>query len=64
MRVPPDRLTMFKYRKAARRLSDWIIAGSSEEGTEGLAAGIVDQSPPKLVAPPPGAAQREARSAA
>ena len=33
MKVPPDRDNMFKYRKAARRLSDWIIAGSSEEGT-------------------------------
>ena len=63
-KVPPDRLTIFKYRKAARRLSDWVVAGSPDEGTEGLAAGIVDQSPPKLVAPPPGAAQREARSAA
>ena len=63
-KVPPDRLTIFKYRKAARRLSDWVVAGSPDEGTEGLAAGIVDQAPPKLVAPPPGAAQREARSTA
>eukprot|EP00966_Prymnesium_polylepis_P056968 1318966-Prymnesium_polylepis.1 len=55
---------MFKYRKAARRLSDWIIAGSREEGADGLAAGITDQAPPTLVAPPPLAAQREARRTA
>ena len=64
MKVPPGRDNMFKYRKAARRLSDWIIAGSSEQGTDGLAPGIVDQAPPTLVAPPPLAAQREARRAA
>ena len=64
MKVPPDPQNMFKYRRAARRLSDWIATGSTEEGTQGLAAGIVDQAPPTLVAPPPGAAQREARRTA
>ena len=46
MKVPPDPQNMFKYRRAARRLSDWIVTGSTEEGTQGLAARIVDQAPP------------------
>ena len=63
MRIPPAPDNLFKYRKGAKRLSDWIVAGSSEgQQATGLAAGIVAMEPAQVVAPPPGLAQREARA--
>ena len=64
MKVPPDSHVLFKYKKGGKRLSDWIISGSSDAQTVGLAQGIIDLQPPTLVAPPPGAAAREARASA
>ena len=60
MKVPPDPLVLFKYKKGGKRLSDWIISGSSDAQTVGLAQGIIDLQPPTVVALPPGAAQRQA----
>ena len=61
--VPPPSNLLFKYRKSAQRLSDWIVQGSNGQAT-GLAAGIIAQTPAALVAPPPGQAAREARASA
>ena len=61
--VPPPANLLFKYRKSAQRLSDWIVRGSASQAT-GLAAGIIAMAPAALVAPPPGQAAREARASA
>ena len=62
MIVPPAANNMFKYRKGARRLSDWITAGSSDGQAIGLPQGVINMQLPALVAPPPGQAAREARA--
>ena len=62
MTIPPATNNMFKYRKGAQRLSDWIKRGSSDEEAVGLAQGIIDMQPPAIVAPPPGAYRRNARA--
>ena len=60
MTIPPKPAELFKWRKGAKRLSDWLEAG----GLAPLHPGIIAQQPPTIVAPPPMAAQREARRAA
>ena len=50
--VPPPANLLFKYRKSAQRLSDWIVRGSDGQAP-GLAAGVIAQAPAALVAPPP-----------
>ena len=60
MRVPPRENELFKWRKAAKRLSDWLEAG----GLAPLHEDIVAQRPPTIVAPLPLAARREAQRAA
>ena len=62
MIVPPATSNLFKYRKGAQRLSEWIKSGSSDEDAVGLAQGIIDMQPAAIVAPPPGAARRNARA--
>ena len=62
MRIPPAPDNLFKYRSGANRLSDWIVQGSSDGQSAGLAAGIIAMEPPQVVARPPGAARREARA--
>ena len=62
MRIPPAPDNLFKYRRGANRLSDWIVQGSSDGQSAGLAAGIIAMEPPQVVARPPGAARREARA--
>ena len=54
MRVPPQKLDVFKWRKGQLRLSNWMLAG-------GLVGLIPDLQPPTLVAPPPMEAARNAR---
>ena len=62
MLIPPASNNMFKYRKGAQRLSDWITGGSSDGQAVGLAQGIIGMQPPTVVAAPPNAAHREARA--
>eukprot|EP00966_Prymnesium_polylepis_P301443 6964772-Prymnesium_polylepis.1 len=62
MLVPPAANNLFKYRKGAQRLSDSITAGSSDGLAIGLPQGVIKMQLPTLVAPPPGAAAREARA--
>ena len=65
--VPPDPSNLFKYKKGARRLSDWI-KGCQETLSErerplwtGLHEGIIAQQPPRLVVQTPMVAARQAR---
>ena len=58
--VPPKQNELFKWRKGAKRLSDWMLQG----GFAPIAEGIGSLQPPTLVAPPPLQSQREARRAA
>ena len=60
MRVPPRQNELFKWRKAAGRLSGWLEAG----GLAPLHDGILAQQAPTIVQPLPMAARREARRAA
>ena len=60
MTVPPKQNELFKWRKGAKRLSDWMVQG----GFAPIAEGIGSLQPPTLVAPPPLQSQREARRAA
>ena len=60
MTVPPKQNELFKWRKGAKRLSDWMVQG----GFAPIAEGIGSLQPPTLVAPPPQQSQREARRAA
>ena len=60
MVVPPKQNELFKWRKGAKRLSDWMVQG----GFAPIADGIGNLQPPTLVAPPPQQSQREARRAA
>ena len=58
MNVPPRRDELFKWKKGARRLSDWMVAG----GLPPLHPGIVAQEIPTIVtALPPGAEQAAAQ---
>ena len=57
MVVPPKKNELFKWRKGAKRLSDWMVQG----GFAPIAEGIGSLQPPTLVAPPPLQSQREAR---
>jgi hypothetical protein len=52
---------MFRFKKAARRLSDWLLRGSAGQ-TIGLAEGIIDMQLPAIVATPPGAVLHAARA--
>ena len=61
MRLPPAHENMFKYRKGAARLNEWITGGGQAVG---LAEGIIAMEPPAIVAAPPGVAQRNARAGA
>ena len=60
MVVPPKLNELFKWRKGAKRLSDWLLQG----GFAPMDQGIGSLQPPTLVAPPPQLSQREARRAA
>ena len=60
MTVPPKQNELFKWKKGAKRLSDWMVQG----GFAPIAEGIGSLQPPTLVAPPPQLSQREARRAA
>ena len=55
MNVPPKKLDLFKWKKAARRLSDWM----RQRGLSPLEDGIINQELPRLVAPPPHQSKRE-----
>ena len=57
MTVPPRADKMFIWKKAARRLSQWMVAG----GLAGLDEAIINQRPPSIVPPLPAAAAREER---
>ena len=59
MVVPPKQNELFKWKKGAKRLSDWMVQG----GFAPIAEGIGSLRPPTLVAPPPQQSQREARRA-
>ena len=58
MNVPPSDRDLFKWKKGARQLSDWLSA----VGLLPLDPGIIAQQPPTIVAPPPLAAQRAQRA--
>ena len=49
MNVPPNDRDLFKWRRGARQLSEWMVAG----GLAPLNPGIIAQQPPRIVAPPP-----------
>ena len=55
MVIPPPRNELFKWRKGAKRLSSWMEVG----GLVPIAAGIIEQQPPTLVAAPPLQSRRE-----
>ena len=57
MNVPPKQNELFKWRKGAKRLSDWMVQG----GFAHMPEAIGSLQPPMLVAPPPLQSQREAR---
>lgn len=57
MIIPPKKEQMFRFRKSARRLSEWLEAG----GLPPLAEGIVNMVAPNLVAPLPLAVERAKR---
>ena len=56
MRVPPKPTELFKWKKGAKRLSDWMVQG----GFAPINEGIGSLKPPTLVAPPPLQSRREA----
>jgi len=60
MVIPPPKNELFKWRKGARRLSSWMKTG----GLAPIAAGIIEQQPPTLVAAPPLQSRREQTRAA
>ena len=57
MTVPPKQTELFKWKKGAKRLSDWMVQG----GFAPIDEGIRSLKPPTLVAAPPLQSQREAR---
>ena len=62
MLVPPAADNLYKYRKGAQRLSDWITGGSSDGTAIGLAPGIITMQHPALAQSPPLQEQRVARA--
>ena len=48
MNVPPRQADLFKWKRGARQLSEWMTAG----GLPPLARGIIEQLPPEIVAVP------------
>ena len=54
MNVPPKSTHLFRWRRGARQLSDWMVAG----GLPPLHAGIIEQSAPTVVPPPQFASRR------
>ena len=48
MNIPPKQADLFKWRRGARQLSEWMTAG----GLPPLARGIIEQLPPEIVAVP------------
>ena len=60
MTVPPKKNEMFKWKKGAKRLSDWMQHG----GFAPIDQAIQSLEPAKYVAPPPLQSQREATRAA
>ena len=60
MTVPPKKNELFKWKKGAKRLSDWMEQG----GFAPIDPGIRGLEPAKFVAPPPLQSQREATRAA
>lgn len=61
MTVPVQKDNLFKFKKGARRLSEWIQSCAGVE-MEGLALGIVLQEPPLVVDAPPLEAARNQRA--
>ena len=59
MNVPPKQNELFKWKKGARRLSDWMVQG----GFAPIDPAIQSLKPPTLVVPPPLQLQREAARA-
>ena len=57
MNVPPKQNELFKWKKGAKRLNDWMVQG----GFAPIDEGIRSLTPPTLVSPPPLQSQREAR---
>ena len=57
MNVPPKKNELFKWRKGAKRLSDWMVQG----GFAPIDEGIRSLKPPTLVAAPPLQSRREAQ---
>jgi hypothetical protein len=57
MTVPPKQNELFKWKKGAKRLSDWMVQG----GFAPIDEAIGSLKSPTLVAPPPLQSQREAR---
>ena len=57
MNVPPKKNELFKWKKGAKRLSDWMVEG----GFAAFDEGIRSLKPPTLVAAPSLQSQREAR---
>jgi hypothetical protein len=57
MRVPPRADKLFIWKKAARRLSQWMVDG----GLAPIDEAIINQHPPTIVPPLPAAAAREER---
>ena len=55
MNVPPVPRDMYKYRRGARTLSEWLEEG----GLKGFDAGIINMQPPALVDAPPLQSRRE-----
>ena len=60
MVIPPPKNELFKWRKGARRLSSWMVAG----GLAPIATGIIEQQPPTLVDALPLQSRREQARAA
>ena len=60
MIVPPKDRDLFKWKKGARRLSDWMVAG----GLAPLNPGIIQQQVPTIVPLPPLASRRSERATA
>ena len=59
-RIPPPQNELFKWRKGAKRLSDWMERG----GLLPVDPGIINQQPPTLTAAPPLQTRREEARAA
>ena len=60
MHVPPKPTHIFRWRRGARQLSGWMVAG----GLPPLDPGIIEQHAPTIVPPPPLASRRAELAAA